>query len=128
LASKIPPELKYSESHEWVRVEGDVATIGITDFAQHSLTDVVFVELPKKGAKIQHGKSFGVVESVKSVSELFAPLSGEVVEVNDTLTKTPEKINDDPYGAGWMIRVKLASKDDVKKLLDAKKYKATVGE
>ena len=128
MASKIPPELKYSDSHEWIRVEGDVATIGITDFAQHALTDVVFVELPKKGAKLQKGKAFGVVESVKSVSELFAPVSGEVTEVNDALTKTPEKINDDPYGAGWMLRVKLSSKDDVKSLLPAAKYKATVGE
>jgi len=128
LTSKIPPELKYSESHEWVRVEGDVATIGITDFAQHSLTDVVFVELPKKGTKIQHGKSFGVVESVKSVSELFAPLSGEVVDVNESLTKTPEMINDDPYGTGWMVRVKLSAKDDLNRLLDATSYKTTIGE
>lgn len=128
MASKIPPELTYSESHEWIRVEGDIATIGITDFAQHALTDVVFVELPKKGAKLQKGKAFGVVESVKSVSELFAPLSGEVTDVNDALTKTPEKINDDPYGAGWMLRVKLSAKDDVKSLLTAAKYKATIGE
>ncbi len=128
MASKIPAELKYSESHEWVRIEGDIATIGITDFAQHSLTDVVFVELPKKGSKLVKGKAFGVVESVKSVSELFAPVSGDVTDVNDGLSKTPEKINDDPYGAGWMLRVKLSAKDDVKALLNAAKYKATIGE
>lgn len=128
MASKVPPELKYSESHEWVRVEGDTVTIGITDFAQHSLTDVVFVELPKKGAKIQSGKSFGVVESVKSVSELFAPLSGDVLDVNESLAKQPEQINDDPYGKGWMLRVKLQKKDEVGKLLDAVSYRKTIGE
>lgn len=126
--SKIPPELRYSESHEWIRVEGDTATIGITDFAQHSLTDVVFVELPKKGAKIQAGKSFGVVESVKSVSDLFSPLTGEVMAVNDSLQKQPEQINDDPYGKGWMIKVKVEKRDELSRLLDAAKYKAVTGE
>jgi glycine cleavage system H protein len=126
--SKVPSDLKYSSSHEWIKVEGDTATIGITDFAQHSLTDVVYVELPKKGAKIQHGKGFGVVESVKSVSDLFAPISGEVVAVNDALVKTPEKINDDPYGAGWMIKVRVEKKDEVARLLDAAGYKKEIGE
>ena len=126
--SKVPAELKYSASHEWVKVEGDVATIGITDFAQHSLTDVVYVELPKKGAKIQLGKSFGVVESVKSVSDLFAPISGEVVESNEALNKTPEKVNDDPYGAGWLVKVRVEKKDEVSKLLDAAGYQKEIGE
>lgn len=126
--SKVPPELRYSESHEWVHVEGDTATIGITDFAQHALTDVVFVELPKKGAKVALGKGFGVVESVKSVSDLFAPLSGEVVAVNDSLQKNPEQINDDPYGKGWMLKVRVEKKEELSKLLDAARYKAVTGE
>jgi glycine cleavage system H protein len=123
MASKIPADLKYSESHEWVRLEANVATIGITDFAQHALTDVVFVELPKKGAKLQFGKPFGVVESVKSVSELFAPLSGEVTAVNEALSK-----NDDPYGEGWLIRVQMSSPAEGKNLLDAAKYRSVIGE
>lgn len=126
--SKIPPDLRYSESHEWVRVEGDTATIGITDFAQHSLTDVVFVELPKAGTKLQVGKSFGVVESVKSVSELFSPLSGEVMATNGSLQQKPEQINDDPYGAGWMLKVRLERRDEIAKLMDAPRYKALTGE
>jgi glycine cleavage system H protein len=126
--SKVPAELKYSSSHEWIKVEGDSVTIGITDFAQHSLTDVVYVELPKKGAKLVHGKTFGVVESVKSVSDLFAPVSGEVVATNEALTKTPEKINDDPYGAGWMLKVRLDKKDELSKLLDAAAYRKEIGE
>jgi glycine cleavage system H protein len=128
MASKIPADLKYSESHEWVRLEANVATIGITDFAQHALTDVVFVELPKKGAKLQFGKPFGVVESVKSVSELFAPLSGEVTAVNEALSKNPERINDDPYGEGWLIRVQMSSPAEGKNLLDAAKYRSVIGE
>ena len=123
-----PADLKYTKEHEWIRVDGNTGTIGITDFAQHALTDVVYVELPKKGTKLQLGKAFGVVESVKSVSELFAPLSGEVVAVNDALTKTPEKINDDPYGAGWMLKVRVEKRDELAKLLDAAKYHQTIGE
>jgi glycine cleavage system H protein len=126
--SKVPPELRYSESHEWVRLEGDVATIGITDFAQDQLTDVVYVELPKKGAKIEPQKPFGVVESVKSVSDLLAPFAGEVVETNDALHKTPELINDDPYGRGWMIRVRVGAGPSVEALLDAAGYKKVIGE
>lgn len=126
--SKVPPELRYSESHEWIRLEGSVATIGITDFAQDQLTDVVYVELPKKGAKTQAHKSFGVVESVKSVSELYAPLDGEIVEVNETLTQRPEQINDDPYGKGWMIKVHLGDAKAAQALLDATDYKKVIGE
>lgn len=126
--SKVPPELQYSESHEWIRVEGDVATIGITDFAQDALTDVVYVEMPKKGAKIEPKKSFGVVESVKSVSDLYAPLAGDVVDVNELLTKTPELVNDDPYGKGWMIKVKLKDPKAAASLLDAAGYRKVIGE
>jgi len=126
--SKVPPELRYSESHEWVRVEGDVATIGITDFAQDQLTDVVYVELPKKGAKLETKKPFGVVESVKSVSDLYAPFAGEIVDANDALQKSPELINDDPYGRGWMIRVRLKDAAAAQSLLDAEGYKRVIGE
>lgn len=126
--SKIPGELRYSESHEWVRAEGDGATIGITDFAQRSLTDVVYVELPKMGARLEAGKPFGVVESVKSVSDLLAPVSGEVAAVNDALVKNSELVNDDPYGRGWMIRLKLTHRQDLDKLLDAAGYRKSIGE
>ena len=125
--AKVPDELKYSASHEWIQVQGDVATIGITDFAQDALTDVVYVELPKKGARVDAGKTFGVVESVKSVSDLFAPLSGEVVEVNEALAKTPELINDDPYGKGWMLKVRVSQKEQLGKLLSAAQYRQTTG-
>ena len=125
---KTPDDLRYAESHEWVRVEGGVAVIGITDYAQDALTDVVFVELPEKGAKLEKGKTFGVVESVKSVSELYAPVSGEVVETNASLDDEPEKINDDAYGDGWMIKVKMASPGEVDRLLDAEAYKKRVAE
>lgn len=126
--SKVPPELRYSESHEWVRLEGNVATIGVTDFAQDQLTDVVYVELPKKGVKVEPKKPFGVVESVKSVSDLYAPLAGEIVEVNEGLTKAPELVNDDPYGRGWMIKVRLADPKAVQRLLDAAGYQKVIGE
>src|SRR5262244_1683418 len=103
--SNVPTELKYTREHEWARVEGDRARIGITAFAQEQLGDVVFVELPKVGARLGAMKTFGVVESVKAVSDLFAPLSGEVVEVNAELSKKPELVNADPYGQGWMVAV-----------------------
>lgn len=126
--SKVPDELRYVDSHEWVRVSGPTATIGITDFAQDQLTDVVFVELPKVGAVLQQGKTFGVVESVKSVSDLYAPVSGTVAEVNVALQKAPEKINDDPYGDGWLLKVRLANPGDVASLLDAGAYRKLIGE
>lgn len=124
---KAPPELRYSESHEWVRVEGEVATIGITDFAQDALTDVVYVELPKKGSRLEATKMFGVVESVKSVSELYAPVSGEVVEVNTSLQSKPEQINDDPYGAGWILKVRLIRREELERLLQADQYVKVTG-
>jgi glycine cleavage system H protein len=125
---KTPKELKYSKSHEWVRVEGDVATVGISDYAQDALTDVVFVELPKVGDAAAKGSAFGVVESVKSVSELYAPVSGKIVEVKKGLTDAPEKINDDPYGEGWLIKIKLSKPAELSSLLDSAAYEASVGE
>jgi glycine cleavage system H protein len=123
-----PAQYRYTKEHEWVDVKGDVATIGITDYAQHELGDVVFVELPKPGAKIEAGKSFGTVESVKAVSEIYAPASGEVVEVNGDLHNTPEKINTDPHGAAWLIKVRLRNPADVKTLMDAAAYDAYIAE
>ena len=120
--ANVPEELHYSKDHEWIRVEGDTGTIGITDYAQHSLGDVVYVELPKVGDKFEAHESFGSVESVKAVSELFTPVSGEVVEVNDALQDTPESVNSDPYGAAWMIRVRVKDKGAVDALLTAAEY------
>ena len=113
---------KYSKDHEWVEVSGKTATIGISDFAQEQLGDVVFVELPKVGAKVTAKQSFGVVESVKAVSDLFVPVSGEVVETNTELGKKPEVVNQDPYGRGWMIVIKPANAADLDQLLTAKQY------
>ena len=121
-----PEGLFFTKEHEWLRLEGTEAVIGITDFAQESLGDVVFVDLPAAGSDVTAGKPFGVVESNKSVSDLYAPVSGRVVAVNTELAGAPEAVNRDPYGAGWMIRVGLTSADDVKGLLDAKQYEALV--
>ncbi|MBI4594022.1 MAG: glycine cleavage system protein GcvH [Candidatus Rokubacteria bacterium] len=118
----IPTELKYTREHEWATQEGANVRVGITAFAQEQLGDVVFVELPKAGARVTARKSFGVVESVKAVSDLFAPITGEVVEVNAALTKNPELVNQDPYGRGWMIIVKPASQAEWGELLTAKQY------
>jgi len=123
-----PKQFRYTKEHEWVDAKGDLATIGITDYAQHELGDVVFVELPKPGAKIEAGKSFGTVESVKAVSEIYAPAAGEVLEANAALHDTPEKINTDPHGAAWLIKVRLANPADVAKLMDAAAYEAYVAE
>lgn len=117
--STIPEELRYARTHEWVRVEDDVATVGITEHAQDELGDVVFLELPEVGASFGAGESFGTVESVKAVSDLYAPVSGEVVEVNDALTDSPEKINDDPYGDGWVVRLRVSEDAE---LLSAGEY------
>lgn len=124
----IPQDLKYTDEHEWVRLNDGVAEVGITHFAQDQLGDIVFVELPEKGRKLTSGQTFGVVESVKTVSDLYAPLSGEVVEVNPELLNEsddfkPELVNDDPYGKGWMLRLKLDDPSQVEKLLDAAAYK-----
>jgi len=124
----LPSELKYSEEHEWVRVEGNRAVIGITDFAQSELGDIVFVELPSVGDEIKAGETFGSVESVKTVSELYAPVSGKVVEVNGALNDAPEKVNDSPYGDGWMIVVEMADPSEADQLWSADQYKEKYGE
>jgi glycine cleavage system H protein len=120
--ANVPADLRYTREHEWAKVEGDRARIGITDFAQKELGDVVFVELPKVGAKVTAMTTFGVVESVKAVSDLYAPLSGEIAEVNTELSKTPELVNTDPYGAGWMVVVKLAQPAEASELMTADAY------
>lgn len=120
--ANIPDDLHYSKDHEWVRVEGNVAVVGITDYAQDSLGDVVYVELPKVGDDFAANESFGSVESVKAVSEVFSPVSGEIVGNNDALTDTPEKVNQDPYGEGWMIRVQMTNPGEVDSLLTAAEY------
>jgi glycine cleavage system H protein len=123
-----PKQFKYSKDHEWIEVKGDVATVGITDYAQHELGDVVFVELPAVGAKVTTGKTFGSVESVKAVSEIYAPASGEVREANGALVKQPEAINTDPHGTGWLIKVKLANPAELGALMDAAAYEAYIAE
>jgi glycine cleavage system H protein len=126
--ANVPAELKYTREHEWTKVEGDRARVGITAFAQEQLGDVVFVELPKVGTKVTALKTFGVVESVKAVSDLFAPLSGEVVEVNVELPKKPELVNADPYGRGWMLVIRMSQPAEVDALLSAADYeKLTAG-
>ena len=121
-----PTDYRYTKQHEWIQAKGDVGTIGITDYAQHELGDVVFVELPKPGTKVAAGKSFGTVESVKAVSEIYSPVSGEVVETNNDLHNSPEKLNSDPHGAAWLIRVKLANPAEVNSLMDAKAYETHI--
>ena len=120
--ANVPEDLHYSKDHEWLRVDGDIATIGITDYAQNSLGDVVYVELPRAGDEFAAHESFGSVESVKAVSELFTPVSGKVVESNQTLQDEPEKVNEDPYGDGWMIRVKMSKPGEVDSLLTPAEY------
>jgi glycine cleavage system H protein len=123
-----PANYRYTNQHEWVDAKSDVATIGITDYAQHELGDVVFVELPKPGANVTAGKSFGTVESVKAVSDIYAPVSGEVVEANSDLQNAPEKINSDPHGAAWLIKVRLSNPAEVKSLMDAAAYEAFIAD
>ena len=118
----VPAELRYTKDHEWVRVEGDLATVGITEFAAHELGDVVFVELPDVGRRLDQFATFGVVESVKAVSDLYAPLTGEVSEVNGALAGKPELVNAEPFGEGWMIRIQIADPDQLEGLLDAEAY------
>lgn len=120
--ANIPEDLHYSKDHEWVRVEGDIAVVGITDYAQNSLGDVVYVELPKAGEQFAANEPFGSVESVKAVSEVFSPLTGEVAGANESLNDEPEKVNQDPYGEGWMIRMKMSNPGEVDSLLTAAEY------
>src|SRR6185437_82308 len=118
---------RYTKEHEWVLVEGDTATVGITDHAQEELGDIVYVDLPKPGTKLEPGKSLGSVESVKAVSDVYSPVAGEVTEVNQTLADSPEKLNDDPHGAAWLVKVKLASPADVQNLMSAADYQTYIG-
>jgi len=124
----VPNDLKYSEEHEWVRVESGLASVGITDYAQKELGDIVFVELPQVGEQVTQMEVFGTVEAVKSVSELYAPVSGEVVEVNGKLDATPQIINSDPYGEGWMIKIKVANKGELDNLFSPREYREFIGE
>ena len=125
--ANVPEGLYYSKDHEWLRVEGETGTVGITDHAQNSLGDVVYVELPKAGETFAAHDTFGSVESVKAVSELFLPVAGEVTEVNESLNDEPEKVNNDPYGEGWMLRVRLSNRGEVDSLLSAAEYEDYIG-
>jgi glycine cleavage system H protein len=121
-----PEELRYTQSHEWVRIDGDVGTIGITDYAQKELGDIVYLELPEVGHVFNAEDEFGTVESVKAVSELFTPVSGEVIEINKAAVAEPGIVNDDPFGDGWMIKLKLSTDEEVQKLLSAEQYEEYV--
>jgi glycine cleavage system H protein len=123
----IPTNLKYTKDHEWVSVEGDVATVGITDFAQKELGDIVYVEVETLDQTLNKDEVFGTVEAVKTVSDLFLPLSGEIIEFNDSLESDPEKVNSDPYGDGWMVKVKISDASEIEALLSSEDYKALIG-
>ena len=125
---EFPEEFLYTEDHEWVLVEDDIVTVGISDFAQDALGDIVFVELPEVGYQVESGKTFGVVESVKAVSDIYSPITGEVVEVNDELPDTPELVNTSPYEGAWMIKVKLDNPAELDELLDAEAYQSFIEE
>ena len=123
----IPAELKYTKDHEWVRLEGDIATVGVTDFAQGELGDVVYVEVETIGEILDSEEVFGTIEAVKTVSDLFMPMSGEVLELNENIEDDPEAVNEDPYGNGWMIKIKLSDASEFNSLLSAEEYKVLVG-
>ena len=123
----IPSDLKYTKDHEWIKVDGDIATIGITDFAQSELGDIVYVEVETLDETLDKEEVFGTVEAVKTVSDLFLPLSGEIIEFNDSLEDEPEKVNSDPYGDGWMIKVKFSNPQEVEELLSDSDYRALIG-
>ena len=125
--SNVPADLKYAKSHEWVRVAGDIATIGITDHAQHELTDVVFVELPELNKKLKAGDPCAVVESVKTASDIYTPVSGEIVEVNKAVSDNPGLVNSDPYGGGWFFKIKLSNPTEPNNLLSAADYTKQIG-
>ena len=124
---KTPDDLKYAETHEWVRVEGDIATVGITDHAQHELTDIVFVELPHAGDTVTQGKGCAVVESVKAASDIYAPVSGDVLETNPALSDNPALVNDDPYGNGWFFKIRMSNPAELDKLKSPSDYKEQIG-
>jgi glycine cleavage system H protein len=123
-----PENFRYTKEHEWVSMEGDTGTIGITDHAQKELGDIVYVDLPKIGTVVEQGKTIGSVESVKAVSDIYSPLSGEVVEVNESLSQTPEKLNEDPHGAAWLIKLRLSDPNEINSLLSAADYQTYIGE
>ena len=123
----VPSNLKYTKDHEWISIDGDVATVGITDFAQGELGDIVYVEVETVDETMDIEEVFGTVEAVKTVSDLFLPLSGEIIEFNDSLESEPEKVNTDPYGEGWMIKIKMSNPDEVAQLLDDEGYKEVIG-
>ncbi|HZT37408.1 MAG TPA: glycine cleavage system protein GcvH [Bryobacteraceae bacterium] len=125
--SAYPENYRYTKEHEWVRVDGDSGWIGITDHAQQELGDIVYVDLPKVGAKLEQGKTLGSVESVKAVSDIYAPVSGEVVEVNEALQTAPEKLNQDPHGEAWLVRIRLTAPDELNQLLSAADYQNYIG-
>lgn len=123
----VPSNLKYTKDHEWVLIEGDTATVGVTDFAQGELGDVVFVEIETEGESLSQGDTFGTIEAVKTVSDLFMPIAGEITEVNEKLEETPEIVNSDPYGDGWMIKIKISDASDTGALLSDEDYKSLIG-
>lgn len=122
----IPQDLKYTKEHEWIRIEGDIAVVGITDYAQEQLGDIVFVDVPTVGEELEADEVFGTIEVVKTISDLFLPVAGEILEQNEALEAEPEVVNKDPYAAGWLIKMKPANLDDIADLLDAEAYKAVV--
>jgi len=122
-----PEDFRYTKEHEWVKPEGDTALVGITDHAQKELGDIVYVDLPKVGAQVEKGKSLGSVESVKAVSDIYSPISGEVVAINDILTTAPEKLNEDPHGAAWLVKVRIKDAGEIKQLLSAADYQTYIG-
>ena len=122
-----PEDFRYTKEHEWVKIEGGVGLVGITFHAQKELGDIVYVDLPKPGTSVEAGKTIGSVESVKAVSDIYSPVSGEVTEVNDLLTASPEKLNEDPHGAAWLVKIKLSSPDEVKGLMSTADYQAYIG-
>jgi len=124
---KVPAHLKYTKDHEWINIDGDIATVGITDFAQGELGDIVYVEVETLDETMDADEVFGTVEAVKTVSDLFLPLSGEIVEFNDSLESDPEKVNNDPYGDGWMIKIRMSNPDEIDNLLDDAAYKEIIG-
>ena len=124
----IPEELKYTKDHEWISIEGEIATVGITDFAQRELGDIVYVEVETVGETLDADEVFGTVEAVKTVSDLFLPVSGEIIEFNEDLEDTPEDVNAEPYSKGWMIKMKVSNSDDLKQLLDSNQYRELIGE
>ena len=125
--STYPEDFRYTKEHEWVKMEADTGLVGITDHAQKELGDIVYVDLPKLGARVEKGKSLGSVESVKAVSDIYAPISGEVIAINELLTTAPEKLNEDPHGAAWLVKVRVSAPDEIKQLLSAQDYQTYIG-